>query len=139
MRRYDVTPVAKVRQTQSDKWKKRPCVVRYRAFADRLRELQCELRDGDSVVFCMPMPSSWSAKKRAQHDGKHHRSRPDLDNLLGGLMDAIMPEGDSHVSHLASVTKLWGKTGSITIGNPYQPSSSAVACPALPQSAQPFP
>ena len=34
----DITPVAKPRQTRSDVWKKRPCVVKYRQFADDLRE-----------------------------------------------------------------------------------------------------
>ena len=34
---YDITPCPKPRQTQSDKWKKRPPVLRYRAFADEVR------------------------------------------------------------------------------------------------------
>ena len=112
-------PTAKVRMTQSDKWNKRPCVVRYREFADRLRELRCELKDGDAVVFQLAMPPSWTEKKKKAMDGKHHRCRPHLDNLLGGLMDAIMPDSDSHIAHLASVSKLWARTPSITIGNPY--------------------
>ena len=133
MRRYDVTPTAKVRQTQSDKWKKRPCVVRYRAFADRLRDLSCELKDGDAVVFVIAMPASWSQKKRLQHSGRPHRQRPDLDNLLGGLMDAIMPDGDSHISRLSSVSKLWGVSPSITIGNPYEEARQYVSEPEPPE------
>jgi len=135
MRRYDVTPCAKVRQTQSDKWKQRPCVMRYRAFADQMRAAKCELKDGDAVVFVIAMPDSWSQKKRAQHDGRPHRSKPDLDNLLGGLMDAIMPDSDSHISHLAGLSKMWGKNGSITIGNPFdRPSSNGSGTPVVPQS-----
>ena len=33
-----VTPVSKPRMTQRDKWKKRPCVLRYRAYCDALRK-----------------------------------------------------------------------------------------------------
>jgi len=37
MKEYKITPVPKPRQTRSDKWKQRPCVMRYRAFADEVR------------------------------------------------------------------------------------------------------
>lgn len=119
MPRYEVAPTAKVRQTQSDKWKKRPCVMRYRAFADRLRALGCVLKDNDAVAFHMEMPASWSHRKRAQMEGKPHRQRPDLDNLVGGLMDAIMPDSDSHISMLSSIRKVWARTPAIEISNPY--------------------
>ena len=33
-----IDPVAKPRMTRSDRWKKRPCVVRYRVYSIRLRE-----------------------------------------------------------------------------------------------------
>jgi Holliday junction resolvase RusA-like endonuclease len=101
--RYEVAPTAKVRQTQSDRWKKRPCVMRYREFADRLRELGCQLKDNDAVCFYIEMPASWSKYKKSQMEGKQHRQRPDLDNLVGGLMDAIMPDSDSHISMLSSI------------------------------------
>ena len=104
---YNVSPTAKVRQTQSDRWKQRPCVMRYRAFADKLRALGCTLQDGDSIIFWIATPTSWSAKKAAAHAGQFHRSRPDLDNLLGGLMDAVLPKVDSHVAVLGRVEKRW--------------------------------
>ncbi len=34
------------------------------------------------IVFYMPMPNSWSHKKKLAHVGKDHISRPDLDNLI---------------------------------------------------------
>ena len=40
----DICPVAKPRMTQSDKWRERPAVVKYRAFADELR-LKVNLAD----------------------------------------------------------------------------------------------
>lgn len=110
-----IDPTAKVRQTQSDKWKQRPCVMRYRAFADKLREAGVTLQDGDSVTFWIDMPKSWSEKKRAKMAGSFHTSRPDLDNLLGGLMDAVMPKGDSHLASLGRLEKRWGTTGRIQI------------------------
>ena len=133
--RYNITPCAKVRQTQSDRWKKRPCVVKYRAFADECRRLKMELKDGDSVIFYIEMPASWSQKKRTQHTTRPHRSRPDLDNLLGGLMDAVMPEGDSHLSHLSSVRKVWSHKPGIEISNPYSEPQPYVSSPlGSPQS-----
>jgi hypothetical protein len=33
----NLKPVPKPRQTRSDKWKQRPCVMAYRTFADELR------------------------------------------------------------------------------------------------------
>ena len=119
MPRFDVAPCAKVRQTQSDRWKQRPCVMRYRAFADECRRLKMELKDCDAVVFYIEMPKSWSSKVKSAFDGQPHRSRPDLDNLLGGLMDAIMPGGDSHLSALHSVRKVWARKPGIEISNPY--------------------
>lgn len=112
---YDVDPVGKVRMTQSDKWKKRPCVVRYRMYADRLRELGCTLENGDAVFFYIPMPVSWPAKKRALRDGTRCESKPDLDNLLGALMDAVHPDGDSHLSEFAHVGKVWADTGKVVV------------------------
>ena len=43
MKVYDITPMGKSRMTRADKWKKRPEVLRYRAFCDevRLRVLSC--------------------------------------------------------------------------------------------------
>lgn len=33
MKIYDITPIGKPRMTRADKWKQRPPVMRYRAFA----------------------------------------------------------------------------------------------------------
>ena len=60
--------------------------MRYRAFADELR-LQAnlnkyELQDTLDIEFHLEMPKSWSIKKRALMDGKPHKSKPDIDNLI---------------------------------------------------------
>jgi hypothetical protein len=101
-----ITPVSKPRQTRSDVWKKRPAVLRYRAFADECRAAGIELRDGDTIIFGLPMPKSWSGLKRHTMSGAPHKQKPDLDNLLKALMDAVMPE-DCGLWCLNGVSKFW--------------------------------
>lgn len=114
MKVYNITPMGKPRMTRADKWKKRPEVLRYRAFCDHVRLLGVELPEaGAHVTFILPMPLSWSKKKRLQHDGQPHQAKPDCDNMLKALMDAIYAD-DAHVWD-CRVTKVWGETGQIII------------------------
>lgn len=112
--RYLITPIPKPRQTRSDKWKKRPCVLRYRAFADDCRLMGVKVENGCCITFEMPMPKSWSKKKKEAMIGTPHTQRPDLDNLLKSVMDAVLPE-DSHIHFLEAVRKKWGDHGCIEI------------------------
>jgi Holliday junction resolvase RusA-like endonuclease len=98
-----IEPVPKPRMTRSDAWKQRTAVVKFWAYKDALRSaLKAEdIPDSYHVVFTLPMPASWSRKKRAAMLHQPHRSRPDKDNLEKGLLDALFEE-DSHV---------WGRTG----------------------------
>lgn len=109
-----VSPVPKPRQTRADKWKKRPPVLRYRAFADRCLELGVTVENGDHITFRVPMPPSWTRAKRLRMVGSPHMQRPDLDNLLKALMDAVLPE-DSGIWSLAAVQKIWADIGAIVI------------------------
>lgn len=114
IRIYDITPLGKPRQTQRDRWAKRPAVLRYRAFCDEVRLNQIQLPDsGCHITFVLPMPDSWSKKKRAQLSGQPHQQRPDVDNLHKALMDAVFEE-DSAVWD-ARITKIWGEKGQIRI------------------------
>ncbi|MGQ0329406.1 RusA family crossover junction endodeoxyribonuclease [Citrobacter portucalensis] len=114
MPEYPITPVGKPRMTCADKWKKRPEVLRYRAFCDEVRLQGIELPESDAhVTFILPMPASWSKKKRADFNGKPHQIKPDFDNMMKALMDAIY-ENDAHIWD-ARVSKLWGETGRIII------------------------
>ena len=112
---YSITPCPKPRMTQSDKWKKRPAVMRYWAFKDevRLKMGGVEL-DGSCVVFFIPMPKSWSKKRRDATLGHPHRSRPDISNLLKALEDALYGE-DSHIASYGSLTKVWSDEGQILV------------------------
>jgi len=114
MKEYSITPVPKPRQTRSDRWRQRPCVMRYRAFADEVRAAEFKIPEsGAHITFILPMPKSWSKKKKELMNGQPHQQTPDIDNLQKALMDAIYRD-DSHIWDLW-VTKKWGKYGKIII------------------------
>lgn len=114
---YRIDPVGKPRMTQRDKWKKRPCVLKYHAFKDACRAHGVTLpADGDiTVAFVIPMPKGWSNPKRIKHLGKPHQQKPDIDNLVKALLDAVLKE-DSHVWKISAM-KVWGEVGRIEILN----------------------
>ena len=113
---YNIKPVAKPRQTRSDKWKTRPAVMKYRAFKDECRLNKVELPDfGAHVTFVIPFPKSYSLKKRKNLDGKPHVQVPDVDNLAKALMDAIF--GDDSCVYDIRISKYWGYSGKIIIKN----------------------
>jgi|SRR5688572_28597918 len=86
-------PIAKPRQTRSDKWKERPCVVRYREWADRAREhagaIPPAAQRADIVAY-LPLPASWSQRKRNKMAGMPHQQKPDIDNLIKSALDALL-------------------------------------------------
>lgn len=111
--KYDITPCPKPRMTRRDKWAKRPCVLRYRAFEDKCRARRMKLPQPCRVIFHIAMPASWTDSKRAAMVGMPHRQKPDLDNLIKALWDAVHKED----SHLSSVTaeKRWSFIASIEV------------------------
>jgi len=114
METYSICPMGKPRMTRADRWKKRPEVMRYRAFCDEVRLHRVSLPEsGFHVTFVIPMPQSWSQKKRLQFCGQPHQAKPDMDNLIKALMDAIY-EDDAHIWD-GRVTKRWGEKGLIII------------------------
>ena len=112
-----VTPYGKPRMTRRDQWAKRPAVIRYRAFCDAVRAAWPAgvpyPAAGAHVTFWLPMPKSWSKRKRDAMRGQPHQQKPDRDNLEKALMDA-MCEDDAHVWD-GRTTKRWADTGYITI------------------------
>lgn len=116
-RTFDVTPMGKPRMTQRDKWQQRPVVLRYRALCDEIRAQATGFTVADALAlhFTLPMPKSWSKKKRLALVGQPHQSKPDVDNLVKAVLDALLPD-DSRV-HTVHATKTWGESGSITITN----------------------
>ena len=66
------------------------------------------------VTFVFKMPKSWSKKRRKEMDGAWCSKRPDIDNAIGAVMDALFAE-DSNVVHLHYCSKLWGQSDEIRI------------------------
>lgn len=117
MKAYNITPIPKPRMTRSDKWKKRDCVDRYWQFKDEVRQAEITLPESHyHVIFILPMPKSWSQKKRLEMDGRPHQQKPDKDNLEKALLDAIFTD-DCRVWD-GRVSKFWGLKGMIVIDAP---------------------
>jgi Holliday junction resolvase RusA-like endonuclease len=113
--RYDVTPVPAPRQTGRDAWNPSPGVQRYRAFRDEIALRGVSLPAHAHVVFVLPMPPSWSMRKRERFHGTSHTSKPDVDNCLKALLDAIYRgQDDAHVWDVRA-SKVWGDAGAIYV------------------------
>ena len=104
-----VTPMGKPRMTQRDKWKKRPAAERYHAFKDVVREQggsAIQPKAGKlSWTAYIPIPKSWSKKKKAEMRGAPHQQRPDRDNIDKAILDALFEE-DSHI-YSGTIEKFW--------------------------------
>ena len=113
---YPITPVPKPRMTRRDKWLTPPreCVREYWNFCDlcRVRKIVFPV-SGSHVIFILPIPESWSKKMKILMDGCKHEDKPDLDNLLKSLGDALY-RNDSYIWDVR-ITKRWGKEGKIII------------------------
>lgn len=112
--KYLVTPLGKPRMTRSDRRKERPPVARYRLFCDDVRLHEIRVPEaGAHITYVLPMPKSWSKKKRAAMDGQPHQQKPDVDNLTKALLDALF-EDDAHIWDVRT-SKRWGEVGMIII------------------------
>jgi len=112
MTSYPITPIGKPRMTQRDKY--RPVHKRYFQWCEGVRMLDIQLPvHGAHVIFIIPMPPSWSKKKKHNMCAQPHEQTPDIDNLFKALADAIY-KNDSHISDVR-LTKLWGYEGAIII------------------------
>lgn len=93
-----VTPNTKPRQTQSDVWRKRKCVLQYRAYKDELSRavegtgIKERLESGTPFIieFHIPIPKKISRAKREARIGQPHRQTPDVDNLLKAFLDSLL-------------------------------------------------
>ena len=69
------------------------------------------------LVFSIPMPKSWTQKKRAAKAGQYHDSRPDIDNYVKGALDAmngVLFLDDAQVAVIRA-KKIWSYNGSIEL------------------------
>lgn len=116
--KIDIIPMPAIRQVHSDRWANRPIVLKYRAYKTELQlRLQTngfkECPEQIELLFEMPMPISWSLKKRIETLGLPHKSKPDLDNLVKAILDS-WGCNDSHCWNIAA-RKVWSKAGGVTI------------------------
>lgn len=110
-------PMGAPRQTISDKWNKRPCVMRARAFADAARLAATGSTTGyvEADVLALyvfahfEMPKSWGKQKRAEMAGKLHRQKPDADNVQKLVMDSLLREDKS--VPIVQCVKFWCEEG----------------------------
>lgn len=115
---FPITPIPKPRLTRQGRFSK--VAKRYYAYC---RDLQTcvtamQVTPGEtlSLRFILPMPKSWSQRKRREMDGQPHQQTPDLDNLLKAWKDALYVN-DAHVWAYREVEKRWGHTGKIQVLN----------------------
>ena len=108
---FEVTPVAKPRMTQRDKWDTRPAVVKYWDYKDKLQVFVKQQRYvlGESllIVFHLPMPKSWSKVKRKRMACTPHKQIPDTDNLVKAFKDALLTEDKEVYAEVA--LKYWSE------------------------------
>lgn len=88
-----------------------PNYVRTKKYLDRYFNYKTELRehadkigfimpqDAFFIWFFMPMPVSWTKKKKALMGFKMHKNRLDTDNLTKGILDAIAPRKSNFMSN----------------------------------------
>lgn len=110
---HDMVLMGKPRMTQRDRWKKRDCVQRYRAMKDELRLRGVKLPEQYAVIVYLPMPRSWTAKERLEHNGQRHQQKPDGDNIMKALQDCLVHRDES--IHDGRVIKRWAYHGRVVI------------------------
>ena len=120
----NITPQTHIRTTQGDRIffriprnKLRPSGLKRLLRIERYNQYKVDLLTeakkknfvipaaGLSVTFYIPVPESWSKKKKKAHHGVLHQSRPDWDNLAKSLCDSLITE-DKYIANM-TITKRW--------------------------------
>lgn len=125
---FDVIPMGAVRMTKSDVWKTNPnhidpmrrqrtAVTKYFAFKTLLQtqanQLKYVLGKTIDAVYLVPMPDSWSKKKKESMNGMPCLTKPDTDNITKAVKDTLKKD-DSDV-WWEKAEKRWAYKGSIII------------------------
>ena len=112
----NVAPCSKPRMTRADKWKKRQCVTKFFAFRDAIKQSSIHniALESFDIEFHIPMPKSWSKKKKELHNGTPHKQRPDLDNYIKAWCDSVFEE-DSVVWRFKASKRWTDKPGHIKL------------------------
>ncbi len=138
LKHYPITPIAKPRMTRADaitmrklaagkrlsekERKRAPLLSRWLAYKQEVEMRRVDVPEsGAWIVFVLPMPGSWSRKRKREMCGQPHRGQKDKarkndkDNLEKGLLDAVF--GDDSAIWDSRVTKVWGERGAIFVGS----------------------
>jgi len=100
------------RLTRNNLWTK--LAVKYANWKAEVRALGIQIPEsGAHIIFYMPMPKSWSKKKKLSYDGKPHQQVPDIDNIAKALLDGVY-SSDAHIWDIRA-SKIWAKNGGIEI------------------------
>ena len=125
---FDVIAMGAVRMTQSDKWKTNPnhpnpkyrqrkAVAEYFKFKTTIEyqklSMKYELGNTLDILFAIPMPDTWSEKKKKAMNGKPCLVKPDIDNLVKAFVDACK-KNDSDVWWVKA-EKRWARLGSVVV------------------------
>lgn len=110
----DIRPQPAVRMTQRSKWNKQS--QRYLAYKNNIRLLSNNMKLPETLFlgFYFKCSASWNDKKKQLLIDKPHQYKPDLDNLVKGVMDSLTTE-DSNVHQIVAM-KLWSDEDKIIIG-----------------------
>jgi len=112
--------------TRRDKWAKRDCVMKYRAWADHVRLIahaaggvpEVERVLDVSWVARFELPKSTSKYSRAAIIGELHREKPDRDNIDKAILDVLFEEDKGIAS--GTIRKEWAEQSSLTIVITYE-------------------
>lgn len=119
-----VKPMGAVRMTRRGKWTN-PAAQRYLSYKQTIgnqlkKQFIDELISGPievDLIFKMPIPESWSNKKKREAIGQPHVKKSDIDNLIKGVFDAsnkIIWNDDNQVYKVAA-TKIYSTAPGIEI------------------------
>lgn len=109
-------PCPKPAMKASDRWRKRPCVLRYWAWCDLARMCAkaagcptdaSEVKRFDIVCYFAP------PEKKQDRLGKPHRQTPDASNCLKSAEDALFKRDEG--LYAVSSEKYWGKVSRVEI------------------------
>lgn len=121
MIKVSVKPMGAVRMTQKGKWTSITATryMNYKKLVGHEMRIQCkEPFVGPLkvlVTFTLPMPDSWTGKKKREQLGAAVAVKPDIDNLVKGLLDSankICWQDDNQVTEIVA-RKRYGYEGAI--------------------------
>lgn len=114
--KYKIDPMGAVRmnaKTMFLKDKRGDRARKYLAYKSKLKAMGIILTNTPEIIFEIKMPDSWSLKKKHTMNGEPHQQKPDIDNLIKGVFDAVLKE-DKQIYKVTAIKK-WSTEGAIII------------------------